>query len=1372
MPSQSERLASYVPAFIQRRLAAEPQPPTEPAVERFPAAVLFADVSGFTQLARHLAQRGPEGSEELNRTLSEYYGRLVELLNAHGGDVVAYAGDACLVIWPAEENRIAEAISRAAQCSLEIQRRLTNYEAAAGIRISVKICVTAGPVVATEVGGVGDYWQPLVFGPAVDQIRAAEKLAAPGDVVLAPPAFRLLNDDVVGDPLPDSHFRLRGLRRVPAQTPLQTPAVSLPMEMAMRFFMPQLVLSRMDAGHTEWLAEFRQVTAVFLRLGGVDSQHPQVVEQLQAVMQILQTTMIRYEGVVVKLLADDKGTIAILCFGLPLLTHEDDAIRAVRSVSDIRRKLADHGLEADAGLATGRVFCGPLGAPQRREYTILGDVVNLSARLMQRASGEMLCDDATRLATRGKVSFRSLPPVKLKGIDQPVALFAPDTSESASASRSSLIAGRHQERAALTELLQATQRGEARVVLIEGEAGIGKSTLIGFLQSEAPSHSVAMHVGDASAIEKTTPYFAWRDLFSTLLGLQAVSDTAARRQRVLDFLEPQPQLLTLAPLLNTLLNLDLPDNDIVRQLSGRARADNLHDLLLGILNIAARQQPLLIVLEDVQWLDSASWRLVSLVSQRTERVSLALALRPLAPPLPLEFEQLIEHEATTRLTLDVLDREQTLELVRDRLGGGQFAPALADFLYERSQGNPFFADELSRYLREEKLVEQVDGCWRLAASVQQEGRANVPGTIRALITSRIDRLLPPQQLTLKTASVIGRSFPHRTLLDVYPLDADRPRLPEHVDRLSQLKLTEIESLQPELVHMFHHITIQQVTYDQLPLAQRRPLHCSIARWYEGTFPAAPAYYPLLAYHWGKGDDAKKEIEYLTKAGDEALRSFANREAVTFFSQALQRHANMFSHDMPRAQQLRRAHWLRQLGDAHFRLGHLPDGQWHLEQALELMHQPAPSGFFRNTRSTVRQLLIQMLHRLWPSRFTSSRAIDPSEESDGGLYEAALAYQRLSQICYLKVEMSEGLNRALRSLNMSERAGQSPALARSYAGMCLVAGMLRRHRLAERYARLTEDTARRSGHLPTLAYVLMAVCVYRLGVGQWDLVKAEADESVALSERLGDRRQLADSITVLAMLACFRAQYDEAGKLYDRIYEVACKSENVIHQAWGFSGHGECSFRQNKLEQAIEQLQEASRLLEGKEHRTEEIRLQGLLAVSHWRLGRKVSALNFAQDTMEQIANCSYATASTLEAFDGIAEIYLEAWQQTPDSAELRRNARLACAKLRWYAKVFPIGRSRSLCCQGNLCWMTGRKSRARRLWRASLDEAKRFALPLETALAHYEIGRHEPDGSVERQSHLQQAIDRLESLGIEYELRLAREAMLGPTDQKSLADVA
>ncbi|MGH2521903.1 MAG: adenylate/guanylate cyclase domain-containing protein, partial [Anaerolineales bacterium] len=1021
-----DTLASYVPALVTRRVASDPATITAPTFERFPAVALFTDISGFTPLAERLSLQGPQGVEELSRLLNAYFGQLIDLITAHGGDVVKFAGDALLALWKADDSLLRASTLSAAQCAIAAQKMLQDFEATE-VRLALRMGIGSGEATVEHLGGEYGLWQFLVAGDLLEQAAQAQGQAEPGQVILSPDAWALVHQACDGQPLPTGGIRLEAVRD--PLTPAPLPKTSIPAEgdAALRAYVPGTILSRLVAGQTGWLAELRRVTVIFVHLPALNHTTP--LEQAHEAIRALQMALYRYEGSVDKLSIDEKGVSLIAALGLPPLAHEDDAARGVQAALAMKAALRQLNWPGAVGVATGRAFCGSIGNERRREYTMIGDVVNLAARLMQAAplhldarvdeerDGGILCDAATYQAAQRVIEFEPLPAITVKGRVEPVPVYRP-RGEAQKGKRAEALArpgaqdvmvGRTAERMFLAAQLQALLRGGlGGTVIIEGEAGLGKSRLVEDLLQQAEAVSVESLVGAGDAIEKFTPYHAWRPIFSQLLDVDLLHDTGTRL-RALTKLGLEKDWLQLLPLLNAVLPLELPDNDVTAQMSGQVRADNTRDLLLRLLQADARQAPKLVVLEDAHLLDSASWALTLLVSQQIKSALLVMALRPPAEP-PTEYAQLLKASGAHRLKLETLSAEDALALVCQRLGVVSVPEPVAALIRTKAEGNPFYSEELAYALRDTGLIQIEDGeCW-IANGGSDLSALNLPDTVQGVITSRIDRLSPPQQLTLKAASVIGRTFAFPTLHSIYPVEADKSRLADHLDTLDRLDLTPLEAPAPDPTYVFKHIITRDVAYNLMLFAQRRRLHRAVAEWYEKTYPNDLAlFYELLAHHWRTAEIPRKAVDYLEKSGEKALQNYANQEAMGFFGQALELDDKAEQPSDPS----RRARWELRLGEAYANAARFGEGRTHLETGLALLGRPVPSTPVQLGLSLLGQVLGQLLHRLWPKRFIGRLA-----HQREALLEAARTYERLTEVYFFTNKTLLALYAAICSLNLA------------------------------------------------------------------------------------------------------------------------------------------------------------------------------------------------------------------------------------------------------------------------------------------------------------------------------------------------------------------
>ncbi|WP_254564444.1 AAA family ATPase [Oscillatoria sp. HE19RPO] len=896
-----QTLCSYVPAHLVDRCLAHAEIPQTPLLEKFPAAVLFADISGFTALTERLAERGASGVEELTKHLNAYFGQLIALISDRGGDIVKFAGDAMLALWIAPDGDLATQTARAAQCSLDILQNLRTY-IADDIYLTLHLGIAAGEMMGLHVGGSGDRWEFLVAGEPLAQMASAEVAAQKGEVCISPQGWALIRDRFIGTTVESGNIRLDGAIAEQIPTPNRTcnlVSLTSPDELAasVSCYVDASVKARLAASQTEWLGELRQVTVIFLNLPGLDYNRPDALAKVHEFVGLIQTLLARYEGTVNKFLVDDKGSTLIAVFGLPLFSHEDDAERGVLAAIEIREQLRAWGWHPKIGITTGRAYCGTVGSEVRREFTAIADVVNLSARLMQAANDEILCDLTTKsLASgRGRVRFQSLPKIQVKGKKAPVKIYRPleviGTERPGwefNKSPGNLMVGRQKLRQSLADKLEQLRQGKNGVAIISGEPGIGKSRAISDLLDRAEAEQITYLIAAGEPVEKSTSYYAWRSVFSQLLDLNFITEREARRQQVRDLLCDDPELWELAPLLNAVVSLELPETDVTKELSPDVRSAKTRDLLVRLVQDSARRSPKLLIIEDAHWLDSASWALTLQVSEQVTPLLMAIASRPMGDDSPPEYAQLLGNPYTEHFPLNALPTEEAIALACLRLGVAHLPDAVAQFIGSQAEGNPFFTEELAYALRDSGLILIDDGTCTLAPGVEDLHALNLPNTIEGIVTTRIDRLSAAQELTLKVASVIGRVFAESVVQDIHPIAEDKDQIALYLDALDRLDMTPREQSELERSYIFKHIITQEVAYNLMLFAQRRQLHEAVAHWYERVYSHdLGPFYPTLAHHWSKAEVAEKAIAYLEKAGEQALYNYANQEAALFYRQAIE-----------------------------------------------------------------------------------------------------------------------------------------------------------------------------------------------------------------------------------------------------------------------------------------------------------------------------------------------------------------------------------------------------------------------------------------------------------------------------------------------------
>lgn len=1293
------------------------------------AATLYTDFSGFTAQTERLAEAGPAGAEVLSEVLNWHYGHLTDCIGRAGGDVLYFAGDGMVALFtdPSTER----AARRAAGAALAIQGALRSGAPPHEIRLGLRASLGSGRMRVHRVGGLDGRWLTLVGGTTIDEALAADAHASPGRVVTNGETWRRLVPHVEGGPKDGAAaMEVRALRLQEGdEIEDMGPPGEQDGKVAGDLVSPILHNHLLDI-EAGVFSEFRDVSALFLSLPALDPGRQEDLEPLHQAALIMQEETRRLDGSFHQMHRDDKGCVIALVWGLPGQAHDDDPARAAQASTTIGRRLAEAGIASRAGVATGTVFCGACGGATRLIYTILGPTMNRAARLMAEARQGPLVDEVTARRGRRWMTFTPRPALDLKGIAAPVSVFAPGTRRVGGGEplpRSALI-GRSHELATIIDHLDAfRQSGKGGALVVVAEAGMGKSALLRMGLARAAAKGLRILEGSADSIEMSTAFLALRPAIAALTGVTTGLDPAEARRAVTQRLAALPARLgELAPLLNVVLPLDFPDNALTHQLGGSIRAANLSDLLVALVAQAADEAPLVLALEDLHWMDVASLQLLARLSECVPRLLLLATMRPVTP-MPPSIGRLVSASGCARLELKSMPPSDIIELMRRRLGARTIPVAVKALILAKAEGNPFYSEEIALALLRAGALEVLDGECHLASDFDLTG-LNLPGNVKGVITSRIDRLSGFSQHLLKVASVFGRSFDLPSLRALLP-----PSFDSRAVRSSLDGLTSDELLSPAdgdgSKYAFRHALIQETTYNLLPYAQRRPLHAAAAVHLERTHvDNLSAYSARLAYHWSRAERPDLALQYLGTAGRQALESWANQNAVDFFHEALQIDRDMRG---PLALDEQRAGWHLQLAEAHYSLIQWEEARRHYVEAIRLSGFPAPRFGWLTPIEIFRHIVGRFLPRLV---YGDPARLSARERASGIL--ALRACDNL-QVTYLWQGNQLSLaHTVFEGANIAARIGPcaESAFAKAMIGYLLAMAGLRT--IAERDLRAAVRMADAAGGLQqcvsTKIYCGMSLSMFGRPAEGLPFL-AEADIQVG---RLGAGLWKHRGKYMLAEPHLMLGRLETAADLFGACSVIAMSVEPPIA---GFANamRALCWIRQGRAEEGLAMINGPQGVVLVRDnpiglqlYNTLGSLIEGSLWTGDWR-----AALQSAEEAVTIPERGGEANgfftgynghAAVLRCFLTLIDWRLRGLpgsEALPGLDELWALARRARRNFGKAARIFPGAMAPLLVLDGWLQALRGDRWGAHRAWTRAYREASAAGMPYETGLACYERGR-------------------------------------------------
>ncbi len=1209
--------------YLPRPVFMAPQPAGEPAGGMYQGVFLFGDVSGFTPLSEQLKKLGQAGAERITEIINGLFTELVQVLFDHGGTLLKFGGDALLGLFPAETaEEMAASALKAVQAGLAMQdimhqERFAAIEAAGETRaLRIKCGISAGPYFAAHIG-TKQSMAYVTTGHTVNRAEQAEGHADPGDVVMTQDVYDLVDGQVeVGavNKEPDENFH-RVIQAPPVNGILSHPVINEPPEGDLQAQITYLV-ERMDRlslymnaellrrivtnpGDVRISPDHRPVTVMFANYKGISDliedmgdTHPELItQQLNNYFVHMAEVVERYEGTVARMDQYAVGDRLVIFFGAPR-AHEDDPVRAIYTALDMQEAVRKHfaalqtpsgiyRFQQRIGINTGHLFAGNAGAPNlRQEYTLMGDDINMAARLMSSAGWQQIfISKKTQERVAAFFDLKDRGELKVKGKEILIPTFEVLGRREVVQARGlkgeeSPLTGRDDMLQTLRSCGQGILSGRGQIVSIVGDGGLGKSRLMRELKDWLFSQdgaNVRWLEGHALSFSEQMSYWLAAQVLRAALHL---GPDANEDDVLFTLWERGEELLgketarEAIPFLANLMGLELEGEwaNWVKELDPKVRQKQTFWAAREFFIALARQRPTVVALDDLHWADEASLALVEDLLGVTDQAPLmfCLVFRPLREKGAWHLRNKAAsayHHRYTEAALGPLSEAHSRELLDKLLPGADFSDDDLKEILEKSAGNPFYLEEVVRSLIDNGAVVADDsGRWKLTSEV----KITVPDTLQGAIIARIDRLTEDARQALQMAAVIGSQFQTQVLSNLAQAET---RLGLWLAQLERSNLIQPTGQTAESVYVFPDKLVHEVAYDNLLMQRRQEFHLRVGEVLEDILAdRLEQECELLAYHFRRSSDRQRAIKYLEMAGHKAQAEFASETAIQHYTDLLVLLGEQDETWEKRFDILnRRQQVYGLLGQQEAR-----------ESDLEAMMNLAQAHDDDARRSDALNGLADLYQ--WTGRYDEAEAVASEaltlKTKLGDQAGQAEALHSLGVVNYYRGDYAQArpsLEQAI-SLRQAVKDPEGEAWSVMYLGMIhMFAGnyseAARDHENAYQLAQARQDMFQVGIHLTNAARV-------SLGLGEYERALEQFQHSLEMKKRVGDRMGQGFNLFGIGLVHTCLDHYDEA----ESAFQASLKLRRQINDERGISyclhGLGLVALGRNQFEQAEDYLQQA------------------------------------------------------------------------------------------------------------------------------------------------------------------------------------------------------
>ncbi len=1103
--------------------------------------IVFLDISGFTFLTEKLMMTGHEGSEELTYHINRYFDHLIKVITNYGGDIIKFGGDALLFHFDGDGSYI-KAIEAVNKIIKIVGRQYDGVSTSAGkFTINIHCGMSYGEFWQCSFGSEDRQLEYLIFGEQVERaINLAEKVSA-NEVGIGIDLYPMFANIFEFERVMDEGFiKIKEIKKVKE---FRNDSKRLDIEKgfseSMMKFIPEFVKEKIRK--KDYIGEHRKVVTCFLSLESAFNILRRIGEKLigekvgdyfinimseiyNSILEILSN----YEGTYLKTDISLKGEKIIYLFGAPV-AHEDDGNRAIEATDKIIRSLREVnegckrrlGLESDlfivkVGLNAGNAFWALVGNNTRKEWTVMGDSVNLAARIMNISKPwtiSVIKEFANKLS---EYEWEYIGEYLIKGKKDKFVIYKYNKRRIDVELREDaeeILIGREDEIAILDKCLDDISIGEKRLVSICGEAGMGKTILcINFIKRSSLKGIKVIKV-TCQAFVKDEPYYVWKEVIREFFKLSNINDAGGIEEFLNRYIGEYRKWF---PILNDLLEVFIEENEWTKSLLAKTRKAKLFEILCKLIKKLSDLNQLVLVFDDAHWMDNVSIEFIDYLFSLPINYRLMIII---SHRKDFGIGTLKKLNCLVEIKLDEFTRDEAYRLMDYILGKDERLSNYKKIIYEKACGNPLFIRLLS-----ESLVNQ---------DVQGLKDVSLPDTISSMFLSIIDKMADEKKSFIKLAAIMGKTFDIRYMGKIFKKELQGVDINLILNKLCEEKWIIKDN---DYQYSFKYPLMQEVAYESIPYSYKRFCHLAIADCYEKEAKDKYRIIGFLTYHYYHSSNATKAIEHLLISAEKSHKLYILNQSDKNFLDAAnlidkirkRRYSDYFFEVFPAKDKLKEYEFNIFSG-----WGKVLSQMGRIKNAIDKFNKAIKNGYYLKRFNDVVRIKNKLAH------------------------------------CYFIVGRLKGAVKLINySLTEAKKLNYYPGIAGCYNNLINICYKLKDSRKAMNFAKLAIKYA-----LKASDYFLLADIYSNIGIIYWSVNKLNysilyTKKALVVRKKIKDKYGIATCYNNIGVCYFNKKDYKEALDYYKRSLRLHKDLDDLYGIAWNYNNLGEIFFEMGKLETAL------------------------------------------------------------------------------------------------------------------------------------------------------------------------------------------------------------